>query len=260
MKSASANARGRAFEERRRAEILSILSLIKQNPPIGEGLHLSDRALLGQIFIGGYDASGSALVLLGTAPEFAQANPGIKGLLVIESPLWSLFREEERIFETLVPDAGWFLSVKTGISRWFLGLKPKKIAGLGDIPRVNFPTLFMVSDKALEVQDREGRYAAVYSSLRSAQKPAALAIADGAGTLDYAGFPSRYPLLSLLFRGRGKEVWNDADFAAGTAQIITNFAALVLEADNKANPLRKAALPQNVHIEAHSWTLPHLGL
>jgi hypothetical protein len=258
MKRAGANVRGRAFEEKRRGEILSILSLIRQNPPIGEGLRLSDRALTGQIFIGGYDASGSALALLGGTPEFARNNPGIKGLVVIESPLWSLFREEERIIQILPPGAGWFLSVKTGISRWFAGLKPKKIAGLGEIPRLNFPTLFLVSDRALA--GRDGQYAAVYSVLRSAKMPAALVIAGGAGPLDYAGFPSRYPVLSLLYRGREKEVWRDADFSGGTAQIITNFAALIMEADGMPNLLRKASLPQGVHIETHSWTLPNLGL
>jgi hypothetical protein len=260
MKRAGANAKGRAFEERRRGEITAILGLIRQNPPIGEGLRLSDLASTGQIFIGGYDASGSALVMLGGNPEFARNYPGVKGLLVIESPLWSLFREEERVFEALPPDVGWFLSVKTGIGRWFANLKPKKIAGLGEIPRVNFPILFMMSDKALTTQGRDRQYAAVYSALGSCRKPAALAIADGAGPLDYAGFPSRYPLLSFLYRGRGKEVWHDADFAAGAARIIANFAALVLDADGIANPLSKDALPQGVHIEAHSWTLPNLGL
>ncbi|AEF83329.1 hypothetical protein TREAZ_1986 [Leadbettera azotonutricia ZAS-9] len=260
MKRASANAKGRAFEERRKGEILSILGLVKQNPSIGEGLRLSDRASAGQIFIGGYDASGSALVLLGGNPEFTRNNPEVKGLLAMESPLWSLFREEERVFNPLPPDSGWFLSVKTGIGHWFAGLKPKKIAGLGETPRVNFPMLFMMSDKALTAQGKDGQYAAVYSALRSCREPSALAVADGAGPLDYAGFPSRYPVLSLLYRGRGKEVWRDADFANGTAQIIANFAALVLDADGIANPLRKIALPKDVHIEPHSWTLPNLGL
>jgi hypothetical protein len=198
---------------------------------------------------------------LGGNPEFARNNPEVKGLLAIESPLWSLFREEERIFEALPPDAGWFLSVKTGIGRWFANLKPKKIAGLGEIPRVNFPILFMVSD-------RDEQYVAVYSALRSARKPAALVIVDGAGPLDYAGFPSHYPLLSFLYRGRGKEVWQDADFADGTARIIANFAALIMDTGSTANPFLKAPLlqgaslevPQGVHIETHSWTLHNFGL
>jgi hypothetical protein len=259
-RSASANAWGRALEEAERADILFILSRIGQNPSIGEGLSLFDPISRDAVFLAGYGAGASALVLLAGNPGFVQENPSVKGIIAVESPLWSLYRQEERVFETLPHDSGWLRSVRAGLGRWFASLKPKKITGLGEIPAAGFPVLYLVSDRVLDPKSRPD-YEAAFRSLQRGKKPSVLASADGAGLFDYAGFPSRYPLLSWVFSGRKQAVWKDSQAAGGTAQIMVNFAALLLDAEGSgAAALKTEPLPRGIHLETGGWNLKSIGL
>jgi hypothetical protein len=225
---AAANKYGRALEAAREAEILFLLDQIGKDMPVGERTSLSDLASRDHIFLAAYDYGASAAALLAGNPAFVRARPAVRGVIAVESPLWSLYRETVREYAEIPPGAGWFTSVRTGIGNWFASLGPKKIAGLGEIPAAAIPVLFLVSDRARDAKYRKD-YEAVFQFLSAAKPPSALTAVEGAGPLDYAGFPARYPLFSRLWPGRGKKLWRPNEAAAGTAQIIANFASQLLE-------------------------------
>lgn len=259
-RSVAANAWGRAFEEARRAEILFILDKISGNPLIGDGVSLFDVASGSYMFLAGYDASASALALLAGVPGFGRDHPAIKGIIAAEAAIYSLYRSAEPHIEELPPDAPWFRSVKAGLGRWLLPGKPRKISSLAEIPISGIPILFMVSDRAFENPEK---YQAVFSYVRSAGQPSAVVAAAGAGPFDYAAFPSAYPLISFLSKGRKKGVLYGPGASAETARIAANFAASVLEAEGGP---ALAVIPEReplmgaYQIEISSWILPPLGL
>jgi hypothetical protein len=255
---AAANRRGKALEEAGQKECLFILDWIAKNPP---GTDSSTRADAAEedIFLGAYGAGASSLVLLAGDPVFVRSNPKVKGMIAVEPPLWSLFREEERQSKSLPPDFSWFESVKSGLRNWIASLKPGKIAGLGEIPGAEISVLFLVSDRALGSPQTE-HYKAVYGSLQAARKASALAAVSGAGPFDYAGFPSKYPLLSLIFSGRSQSAWSAREAAGGTARIITNFAALLTDAPLSSGGNSGGSSAVDIHVEKRSWNLPNLGL
>ncbi|MDR2618063.1 MAG: hypothetical protein LBC62_04250 [Treponema sp.] len=259
-RSAAANERGRALEEASRRDLLAVLDGIAGNPELREGLSLFDTASKDDLFLAGYDTGASALVLLAGNPSFTRTWQAVKGIIAVESPLWSLYRQEERVFEAPPPDAGWFASMRAGLGSWAASLKPKKITGLREIPGAVLPVLYLVSDRALEAKYRL-KYEAVFGSLKAGKKPAVLAAAAGAGPLDYAGFPSKYPLLSRLYNGRQEDVWKDREAAGGTARIIANFAAVILEAEETGDvPLSVEPLPKGIRLESGNWNLKPIGL
>jgi hypothetical protein len=241
---AADNARGRLLEKEREKDILFILSRVLLNPRLGEGLSLFDLAARDTMFLAGWDAGGSALVLLAGDSEFVRTHSYIKGIIAVESPLWSSYTGEVREYGEPPPDAGWFFRVKAWAGRRLGELKPKKTAGLEAFPGCGYPLLFLVSDRALD--DKFSRpYEAVRQYLRLSPSPVMLAAAEGAGPLDYSDFPVKYPLLSVLFPGRRKGVWNARDAAGSTASIIADFAARL----PGTSLLQKTPLPANMHIE-----------
>jgi len=244
--SAGANARGRVLEEERKEDILFLLSWIKQNPRLeGKGL-LFDLASRDMIFLAGYNTGGSALVLLeNTLSQETQ----LRGLIAVESPLWSLYREEEYIRAALSVDAGWYESVRYGINNWFMGIKPKKITGLGPLPKFSTPILFMVSGRSLEPKFREGRYLALFKTLEAARPYALLASVDNTSPLDYTDFPIKHPIITTLYSGGRKPVVNNLEAPSLTAAIITRFAADILKTESMTSSrLVDSPLPAGVRI------------
>jgi hypothetical protein len=257
-RSAAANGYGRTLEAIREKEIVFLLDQIGKDPTVDRGISLSDLAARERIFLAAYDYGASALALLAGNPAFAPARPEVRGVIAVESPLWFLYREEDRQYRELPAGAGWFKSVWTGIGNWFASLKPRKITGLGEIPAANIPVLFLVSDRAFDTKSRDGRYGAVFAFLGAAKKPSALAAVPGAGPLDYAGFPVKYPLLSRFWAGREKRLWQAGEAAGGTARIIANFAGLLLNGEEGVLPPAVGHLPPELYIEYAAWDLPGL--
>jgi hypothetical protein len=244
---AAANARGRLLEQERKIDRRVVLSLY-------------DIAFRDSVFLAGYDAGGSALVILRGDPEFMRSHSNIKGIIAVESPLWSAYTHEVRRPGEPPAGAGGFVRFRTGLANWFSGLRPKKTAFLEAIPGfegsrapgATCPLLFLVSDRALG-NGSGRRYEGVYRLLRTSPLPLVLAAVDGAGPLDYSDFPRKYPLISALFPGRGEEAWTDP--ARGTASIIANFAAGVLESEFPApiGPLpQRSPLPSGIHLESRT--------
>ena len=257
--SSKANARGRILEEERRDDLLFLMSWIKQNPRLDEKTALFSLASPGAVFLAGYDAGGSALVLLSnflsfggmTGSSFADkdVSSGIKirGLIAIESYLWSVYREETLHIPDLPPDSGWFESIKYSFNRWFWEMKSKKITTLGQIPEISIPFLFMVSDRSRGSDYRSGRYRALFGAFQAVRGPAVLVSVDGAGPLAYSDFPVRYPLVNIFFPGRMKTVRDDLEIMDVGTGIIAKFAAGILAAGGETSGVTAQAGTSSLH-------------
>jgi hypothetical protein len=227
------------------------------NPRLGGGFSLFDLAPRDSIFLAGYDAGGSALVMLGGDREFTRSRPFIKGIISVESPLWSAYTEETLEYEEPPAGAGWFARFRAGLGWKLSGLMPKKTAEPAPFPGLAYPLLFLVSDRVL---GPGRRYDAVKRQLRASSSPVLLAAPEGAGPLDYSDFPLTYPLFSALFPGRHKEAWRAREATGYTASIMAAFAARVLETGISGAPggspgtalPQKAPLPADMHIESRS--------
>jgi len=270
----AANRKGRAFEEKRKDDLRFILAWMEQNPAIDGTVQLFNLASRDAVFFMGYDAGGSALVL---SESYFPLTAGIKvrGLVAVESPLWSLYAEEVNLIPEIPVNASWFQSVKIGIYGWYLEIKPKKITGVAGIPALSRPALFLVSDRSrepmnrgtaqkLRSEKRPGRYKALHECFASAKGQAVLVSADGAGPLDYSDFPLRYPIVTTILRGRSTPVWNAAAWNSmawntvvwktmapyHTAAIVANFAESVFIADGEEPvPLVRVSLPAGIQRE-----------
>jgi hypothetical protein len=252
---AAANAIGRSLEEGRRQDIVFLLNLLRQNRPLFSG---TDPAA---VFLAGYNEGGAALLELSGAPDFAARYPAVKGVIAVESPLLSALTREDA--PAALPSGGnWFSAVWSGIRGRAAALRPRKITGIGEVPRPNVPVCFIVSDKAADPRYRETRYATIFKALLHARVPAVLVAAAGAGPLDYSDIPEKYPIYPVLRPG-GRAL-PPGSLARGihgpgeTAALMTNFAAAVLapgpETEERTVPplSRKALSPQNFHIETNS--------
>jgi len=258
--SARANARGRSLEDARKDDLRFLLSWIGQNPQVDERTRLFDIASADAVFLAGYGAGGSALLLLEGSLSFGL---NIRGLIAIESSLWSAFREYGS--QTLVPApgtptvvipyqeappaAGWFNAVRQDIGRRISEMGPQRIAGLEQVPRLSTPVLFMVSDRSRDSVYQSGRYRALLETFRSARSLAVLASADGAGPLDFSDIPVRYPIISALFPGLMEVPLRNIGAPAKTAAVITNFADRIL---GEASTLQRQSSPAGFQIESRN--------
>jgi hypothetical protein len=113
----------------------------------------------------------------------------------------------------------------------------------------------MVSDKALEPRHKDGRYAAVFRALYDAGKPAVLIAIPGAGPMDYADIPEKYPLYRVLFPGTRQAPWKTRNFIEEPAALMTNVAALCFDTpESSPIPLRQEKVEQGIHMEANrAW-------
>jgi hypothetical protein len=241
--SVKANALGRALEEARKDDLEFLMAWLAQNPRVEEG-RLSDRALEDAVFLAGYDAGGSALIL--SAPSFPQA----RGLIAVESPLWSLYRAEPAVIPEPPARTGRFQSLLDGLVRRLWGTKPRKtdliMTGPSRAAAPPVPLLILASDRIREPNRANNRYRALLEVFGAAGPLSMLVSVDGAGPLDYSDFPAKNPLGSALRSGRAR---NMPESPAVTAAIITWFAASVLTGEERAL-LRPTALPAGVRVDA----------
>jgi len=261
--STRANTRGRGLEDARMEDIRFLLSWIRENPHVDERTRLFDIASADAVFLGGYGAGGAALLLAEASLQASPAGINIRGLIAIESPLWSAFRGDGSQafvhtpgtpavvmpYQASPPASGWFNAVRYDLDRRFSEMRPHRIAGLGQVPQISTPVLFMVSDRSRSAAYQSGRYRALLETFRSARSLAVLASADGAGPLDYSDFPVRYPLISALFPGHSDAPLRNREAPAETAAVITNFADGIL---GEASTLRRQPSPARFRIESRN--------
>jgi hypothetical protein len=233
----AANGWGRALEDGRTEDIRFLLSYIRQDLRTDFPEAAVD---LNTLFLAGYDAGGSALALLGASATFRAANPGVHGIIVVESPLWSVYQFDDPLSQS-------------------------KAVSWGSIAPPQVPILFMTSDRVTDPQKRNRWYGPILQILQT-NAPVILAAVNGAGPLDYSDCPAKYPLYSACVPGTKPIPWKYTTFIEGTAAIMTNFASLILENAPRDTPNIPAGLSRHkglggtLHFETGgAWNLPDFG-
>jgi hypothetical protein len=257
---AGANALGRGLEAERKQDLEFLLAALQGEPPLVLPADTDRNA----VFIAGYGAGGAAAAILAAEPGFAERNPAVRGIIGLESPILSALGQESP--QSAAPNRG-----QSGRLGSFLGDLDTKIAGLGPkrlrgperVPQPELPCLFILSDRALSHSwRREQRYQSVLETFRRAARPAALAVVPGAGPLDYSDIPEKYPLLSRLFPGEAPPLWAREKFLGGTASLIANFGAALLEnaALPKSDAIQRTPLNKAIRVEVNgAWNFPAAG-
>jgi hypothetical protein len=257
------NKLGRTLEEERKQDILFLLAYIKQDRDLGPVSGAMDRDTL---FLAGYGPGGSALVLIGESPAVLTHHPEVKGLIAVESPLWSVYQVEERAPPEPPEEAvQWFKSIWSSVTTGFINLFPKKIIGIERVPHPEIPIFFITSDRITAPHHREGAYKPIVSVLQTATN-VALTTVEGAGFLEYSDYPAKYPLYATFFSGVQGGLWEKGSCIEGTASLMTCFAALVMAATPQdlvkppAVLIPQKRLLEKIHFETSGvWNLPDLG-
>jgi hypothetical protein len=229
----AANEDGRELEEGRRRDVEFLLAELAQNKTLRDALLSADKSC---VFLAGYGAGGAALTGLCSSPEFTARFGQVKGLIAVESPLYSSV-EGDPPPPVPLPSKNPLVVFFRGIEHFFRGLAPRKVTGIGSVPRPELPVLFIVSDRAF--QERAGRYQSILKTSESARGPALTAALSGAGPFDYSDSPRVYPVYSFLFRGEKTERAK-ADYPRVTAALMANFAAFIMESADPAYPSESA--------------------
>jgi hypothetical protein len=248
---AAANAIGCGLEEERKRDLTFLLSSLQNRGDPGlMGILPEDATDRNVIFIAGYGAGGAAATLLAAEPGFAERNPAVRGIIGVESPILSALGQDPA--QTRISgrrQSGWLRSFLTDLGAKITSLGPKKVRGFDRIPQPEVPSLFILSDRALSYSRRR-EYLSILETFRRAASPAALAMVSGAGPLDYSDVPEKYPILSRIFPGDAPPLWTPEDYPGGTASLMANFGAALLE--NGVIP--RTLLNSAIHVEVNgAW-------
>jgi len=240
---ASANEQGKTWETQRRREIELLLPRL----PYLLADTGDDDGKAPQLLLAGYGAGGAALAYLAGESGFASTYGNARGVVAIESRLWSAYLPAVRAAPAMPTDPG----VRGALLRFWanavnrLGdLKPKRVSRAGPLPGAGLadaglPVLYLVSGQALDVAEGQKPYQAVFDTLRSGAGPAAIAAIEGAGPLDYQDYPLTHPIYSYLLPGQENARQMSEDPIGDTASVIGNFMSFLWEREELG------ALPRN---------------
>jgi hypothetical protein len=255
----TANTIGRSLEEERKQDLTFLLDLLQNRSSTGTtGILPGDNTDRNVIFIAGYGAGGAAAAILGAEPGFAKRYPGVRGIIGLESPVLSaLGQDPPKSPATKRGQSGEPWAFLIDLGEKIAALSPKRIRGVDRVLQPEVPVLFILSDRALSYSwRRQQRYLSVLEIYRRAVKPAALVMVPGAGPLDYSDLPEKYLLLSRLFPGDQTPLWKLEEYAGGTASLIVNFCAALLE----RGTLPRMPLDSAIHVEVNgAWNFPAAG-
>jgi hypothetical protein len=247
----SANEKGKAIEAQRRKEIELLM------PRLPSLLGGGDDDLPPPLLLAGYGAGGSALAYLAGESGFISAYGNVRGVIAIESRLWSSYLPEVRNVPAVpfTPGVrGVFTRFWANIVNRFNNLQPQRVARSGSLPGAGLtesglPVLYLVSGRALDVAEGQKPYQAVFDTLRSSSGPAALAAIEGAGPLDYQDYPLTHPIYSYLLPGQENARQMSEDPIGDTASIISNFASILWE-QAEIGSLPRYAISGSLYVES----------
>jgi hypothetical protein len=253
---ASANALGRGLEEERKQDLAFLLSSLRTREGALAGILAASNTDRNRVFIAGYGAGGAAAAILASAEGFAKRNPAVRGIIGLESPILSALGQVPTRGPATIRGQS-VLSFLAYFGEKITGLAPKRVRGFDRVPQPEIPVLFILSDRALShAWRRQQRYESVLETYRRAINPAALAVVPGAGPLDYSDVPEKYPLLSRLFPGDAKPLWAREAYSLGTASLIANFCAALLDDLS----IQRTRLDRAIHIEVNrAWNSAAAG-
>jgi hypothetical protein len=244
----SANRQGKALENERRTEVEFLLSRL---PGV---IRQDGNGDLPPLLLAGYGAGGSALAYLAGESDFISRYGNIKGVVAIESRLWSSYFPQPLNTLDIPHTAGIVRRYASETLNRLIGILPRRVNFTGPLPGIGIPVLYLVSDKALDPSFKGQKpYQAVLTSFRTGSGPSALVAIEGAGSLDYQDYPVTHPVYSFLLPGL-KTAQKSENPVSDTASIISNFASFVLE----MNSPPRYAISGKLHLESKG--LPRLRL
>jgi hypothetical protein len=161
---AGAHKLGRALEEERKQDLAFLLTFLKKLD--------TDRD---HVFIAGFGAGGAAAVSLAASPGFAAQNPGVRGIIGMESPLLSSLEQEPVKSQGISPEeTGWRRFFRVDLGNRIANLGPKRVKGIDTLPLPEVPAFYILSDRALYARRGGNRYVSILESFRKGTSPAAL--------------------------------------------------------------------------------------
>jgi hypothetical protein len=232
-KFAATNERGKALEVGRRTDIQFLLP--------GAFTQLFSANDLPPVLLAGYGAGGSALAYLAGEGELESFYSNVLGVISIEGRFWSSYQAQPRIIAEAPaePEENFFRRQWASLKNYVaLLINPLQVELSGPLLDSNIPLMYLVSGRALENEKWQNNYQAVFDAMRSGTGPAALAVIESAGPLDYQDFPLTHPVYSFLLPGKkgGKKSKNPV---SETADIIGGFASFLLEKTRGNIPVLK---------------------
>jgi hypothetical protein len=244
----TANRQGKALEDERRTEVEFLLSRL---PGV---IRQDGNDQLPPLLLAGYGAGGSALAYLAGESGFMSQNGNVRGVVAIESRLWTSYYPQPRDTIDIPVTANIVRRYGTEVINHLIDMLPRRVNFTGPLPSAGLPVLYLVSDRALDTSIRGQKpYQAVLISFQTSPGPVALAAIEGAGSLDYQDYPVTHPIYSFLLPGL-KTAQKSENPISDTASIISNFASYVLE----TNAPPRYALSGKLHLESKG--LPRLRL
>jgi hypothetical protein len=201
------------------------------------------------IIVAGFDFGGAGATIYAASAEASS----IAAVIAVEGPLLSALKGEGAGVTSTSQEG------TSAFSNWLAGiytrLKIERIIGTGVVPAPIVPTLFLVSDQVREPKARDGRYATILRSLRSAKVPCALASMDGAGPFDYSAVSEEYPVYSAIMPGLNKQLGTRDVYLEGTAALIANFVDTVTASAAGPRSLLRSTFGNEIRLEAGGpWT------
>jgi hypothetical protein len=221
----SANEQGTALETERLEDIEFLLPRVlalAESIPETEGQT--------PLILAGYGAGGSALALLAASPGFTGRFGTVRGIVAVESRLWSAYRSDPPVFPEVPAGAPWHRRFAAAAGCRFKALKARRVTGIGPVPRPGVPLLCLVSSGARAFpggKAGENPYQALLETARNTPGTATLTVIAGAGPLDYYDYPLSQPFYSFLFQGQDGSL--PASIHTDTVSVIANFAAALTE-------------------------------
>ena len=244
----SANERGKEWEAERRKEVEFLLSRL---PSL---LNDTGNGNLPPVLLAGYGTGGSALAYLADESSFISTHSAVRGVVAIESRLWSSYLPEPRKVRITPIASGLVRRYWANFINRLDRMRPQRVSRSGPLPGAELsghglPVLYLVSGRALDATQGQKPYQAVFDTLRSGSGPVALAAIKEAGPLDYQDYPFTHPIYSFLLPGQKNIRQMSENPISDTAGIIGNFASLLLE-QAEFNPPPRHTISGSLYVES----------
>jgi hypothetical protein len=208
------NANGQFFETERMKDIMFMLPLIEKEFNI-----VSDS-----IYILGYGAGGSALIMLSSSNEFTQKFPSVKGGIAVESKLFSFYETQRNTSfnNNSAKDENLFTGIVNNFEKWMSVKRNYPVFPRKSDVRSEIPLLCVMQDAVLS-EKTSASYKAVLSFINDNKSMVKLVSFPGVSAVDFSDVPEKYPIISSFYSRMKMRGWDDSDCVQLTSKLILNF-------------------------------------
>jgi hypothetical protein len=227
--------RQRAEVAERNADILFLLSVLGTDPELRKVVPYYE-----DVFLLGYGAGGSAAVELSGNRNFLRKTPKVKAVAAIESIALCDFSPppSEPLGKTFRAKFG-------GILKKIFQIPAPR---LENVPQPEIPVLVVAGDGA-QGKKSYNRYMAVIQTMLETKAPFLFASINGIHAIDFSSLPHKYPVASLMLRGKKEGDWPRETAVENTARYIATFFSLAGQDPSLQHLRGNLANPQAIYLE-----------